>query len=109
MLDTLYSTASRKEISFLNPWFDGIQDQFGAKATLDSAAASLILHMLGKATGDTRLVGESRSLYGQSLMALQSALNHKTEWKASETLSASTVLCLFEVFPLVLRLCFHAC
>uniref|UniRef100_A0A8H7TSN8 Zn(2)-C6 fungal-type domain-containing protein n=1 Tax=Bionectria ochroleuca TaxID=29856 RepID=A0A8H7TSN8_BIOOC len=98
MLDTLYSTASRKEISFLNPWFDGIQDQFGAKATLDSAAASLILHMLGKATGDTRLVGESRSLYGQSLMALQSALNHKTEWKASETLSASTVLCLFELF-----------
>uniref|UniRef100_A0A0B7JZC8 Uncharacterized protein n=1 Tax=Bionectria ochroleuca TaxID=29856 RepID=A0A0B7JZC8_BIOOC len=103
MLDTLYSTASRKEISFLNPWFDGIQDQFGAKATLDSAAASLILHMLGKATGDTRLVGESRSLYGQSLMALQSALNHKTEWKASETLSASTVLCLFEVFPLIMN------
>ncbi|CAI6096108.1 unnamed protein product [Clonostachys chloroleuca] len=98
MLDTLYTTASRKEISFLNPWFDGIQDQFGAKATLDSAATSLILHMLGKATGDTRLVGESRSLYGQSLMALQSALNHRTEWKASETLSASTVLCLFELF-----------
>ncbi|CAH0000644.1 unnamed protein product [Clonostachys byssicola] len=98
MLDTLYLTATRNEISFLNPWFDGIQDQFGAKATLDSAAASLILHMLGKAKGDTRLVGESRSLYGQSLMALQSALNHKTEWKASETLSASTVLCLFELF-----------
>ncbi|CAH0053686.1 unnamed protein product [Clonostachys solani] len=98
MLDTLYTTASRKEISFLNPWFDGIQDQFGAKATLDSAATSLILHMLGKTIGDARLVGESRSLYGQSLMALQSALNHKTEWKASETLSASTVLCLFELF-----------
>ncbi|VUC36209.1 unnamed protein product [Clonostachys rosea] len=98
MLDTLYLKASRKEVSFLNPWFEGIQDQFGAKATLDSAATSLILHMLGKTTGDSRLVGESRSLYGQSLMALQLALNHKTEWRASETLSASTVLCLFELF-----------
>lgn len=98
MLDTLYAGPSAKnELHFLNSWFDGIQCRLGAKVTLDASVTSLVLQVLGKARGDDQMLGESRALYGRSLMALQSSLHHETEWKSSETLCATTLLCIYEV------------
>lgn len=93
MLESLDSTVTRNEVGFLN----GIQVYLGRRVALDSAVSSLVLHLIGKSHGDSRLIGESRSLYGQSLTALQAALNHPVEWDTSETLCATTILCLFEV------------
>ena len=97
LLDAAYLNQNRDAMSFLSPWFDGVKGHVGAKVTLDSAMSSLVLHILGKSQNNHQLVGESLSLYGRSLGALQAALNHKSEWKTTETLCATTILCLFEV------------
>ena len=101
MLNTLYSSLTANELTFLNPWFGNLQDRLGVKVTLDSATMSLILHMLGKNYQDSRLVNESLALYGQALGALQLALNSRHEWNSTETLETAILLCYFEV-----RLCF---
>lgn len=99
MLDSMYTNMSHSEGWFLSSLLDGVQTRLGTKTTLDSATMSFILHVLGKANGDDRLVSESRSLYGKSLTSLQSSLNHKSEWSTTETLCATTLLCYFEVQP----------
>lgn len=96
MIDSLYAT-HRNEILFFAPWFSRVSPHLGHKVTLDSAMSSLMLHMLGKVLGDSSLVSKRRLLYGQSLVALQQALNHSAEWKTSETLCATMILAFFEV------------
>lgn len=98
MIDHLFMLRPQEEIMFIAPWFTTVPLQLGRKVHLDSAMCSFTMHLLGKVTGDKRLVGESRSLYGRSLVALQKALNHPTEWKSQETLCATMILCLFELF-----------
>ena len=80
-----------------NTWLTHVPAHLGTKVTLDSAMAAFTLHLLGKTNGDDRLVRESRSIYGQSLVALQMALNHPVEWKSTETLGSAMILCMFEV------------
>ena len=72
-------------------------ERLGAKSAMDGAMCSLAMHLLGKELNDSYLLGNSRTLYGQSLTALQSALLHPTEWKSSETLCSAILLCTFEV------------
>lgn len=97
MLSNMYAVVTPAEGWFLNSWFVGIEPRLGSQVALDSATMCLVLQVLGKSYKDHRLIGESRSLYGKSLQALQAVLNHKSEWKTSETLCATTMLCYFEV------------
>jgi hypothetical protein len=97
MLSHMYSSLAPSEEWFLGSWFTGVEPRLGSQAALDGAAMSLILHVLGKANRDDRLIGESRSIYGRSLQALQIALNHRSEWRTTETLCAATILCYYEV------------
>lgn len=87
-----------KEALFYGSWFRQVPSRLGRKVTLDSAVCSLAMHLLGKSRGDENLVVQSRQLYGQSLVTLQTALNHPHEWRSSETLCTTMVMCLFELF-----------
>ncbi|CAK7235507.1 hypothetical protein SEUCBS140593_009306 [Sporothrix eucalyptigena] len=87
-----------KETLFYGMWFSQLPGRLGRKVTLDSAVCSFAMHLLGKSRGDDVMVMQSRQLYGQSLGALQSALNHPVEWRSSETLCTTMVMCLFELF-----------
>ncbi|KAK3943018.1 hypothetical protein QBC46DRAFT_378732 [Diplogelasinospora grovesii] len=99
MIQTLSQTEkTNSEVMVFAPWFNHVPQHLGKKPALDSAMAAFTMHLLGKAENDERLVGESRSVYGQSLSALQRALNHAAEWKSSETLCATMILTLFELF-----------
>lgn len=97
LLDTLRAGLGADELAFVYPWFQGIGQYVGVKVTLDSALTSLIMQMLGRRLKDHRLIGESRQLYGRSLSALQAALNSKSEWRTTETLCTTWLLCHFEV------------
>ena len=97
MIETLNDNPQREELMIFNTWLTHVPEHLGTKITLDSAMASFALHLLGKTNNDDRLVCESRSIYGQSLVALQTALNHPVEWKTPETLGSAMILCFFEV------------
>ncbi|CAK7563223.1 MAG: hypothetical protein SEPTF4163_001086 [Sporothrix epigloea] len=87
-----------RESLFYGSWFNQVPERLGRKLTLDSAVCSFAMHLLGKSRGDKVLVMQSRQLYGQSLAALQAALNHPVEWRSSETLCTTMVMCLYELF-----------
>jgi hypothetical protein len=57
-----------------------------------------LLQLVGKAKGDAVQVSMSRHLYGRSLAGLQRALNHPVAWRSAETLVATMLCCLFELF-----------
>lgn len=99
MIDHLFLLRPQEEIMFIAPWFTTVPLQLGRKVQLDSAMCAFTMHLLGKVSRDDRLISESRSLYGRSLVTLQKALNHPTEWKSPETMCATMLLCLFEVSP----------
>lgn len=71
----------------------------GAHTILDAALCSLAMHLVGKQVQDANMIAHSRTMYGQSLGNLQSALRHPTKWRASETLCSAILLCVFEVRP----------
>ena len=108
LLDTLRAGLGADELAFVYPWFQGIGQYVGVKVTLDSALTSLIMQMLGRRFKDHRLIGESHQLYGRSLSALQAALDSKSEWKTTETLCTTWLLCHFEVIAR-LSLCISIC
>lgn len=97
MLENIRGNHQAPEMAIFDGWFDEVPTWLGKKATLDSATCALLLHLLGKANHDTEVVGMSRQLYGQSLVALQKALSHPQEWRSSETLGAAMFLSVFEV------------
>ncbi len=97
MIQNLYDTPHSSEVMIFNTWMTHVPSHLGSKITLDSAMAAFTIHLLGKTANDDRLIQESRSIYGQSLAALQNALNHPMEWKSTETLGSAMILCMFEV------------
>lgn len=96
LLTRMHAAVTPGEIAFMGSWFGGVESRLGSQATLDSAVTCLTLHMLGKAKKDAVMVGESHHLYGRSLQSLQRVLMHKSEWRSTETLCATTILCYFE-------------
>ncbi|KAB5558541.1 C6 zinc finger domain protein [Coniochaeta sp. 2T2.1] len=98
IIQSLNATQASAEVRIFAPWFKDVPERLGHKVTLDSAMAAFTLHLLGKAKQDDVLIGESRTIYGQALVALQRALNHPAEWKSSETLCATMILSFFELF-----------
>ncbi|KAH8880719.1 C6 zinc finger domain protein [Thozetella sp. PMI_491] len=99
ILQSLREGAHADEVRIFNTWINTmVPPHLGNKITLDSAMAAFVLQMLGKANDDQRLLAESRHVYGQSLVALQRALDHPTEWSNSETLASAMILAMFEMF-----------
>jgi hypothetical protein len=98
LIYTVQSTPQQKsELASFGILYENVLNRVGSNPTLDSAICSFTLHLLGKQNHDEQIVGQSRMLYGQSLGALQRALEHPIDWRASETICAATILCLFEV------------
>jgi hypothetical protein len=97
LMHTVEDAHRSSEILAFGSWFAAIAARLGSKSTLDSAVCSFTLHLLGKKGQDEQIIGQSRTLYGQSICALQMALAHPTEWRTPETLCAATILCIFEV------------
>ena len=98
LLEMINVDRTPKNTFFYGSWFTLMSGRLGCKVTLDSAVCSLAMHLLGKLRRDDVLVMQSRQLYGQSLVALQAALNHPVEWRSSETLCTAMVMCLYELF-----------
>lgn len=101
LMHTVEDAQQSSELAAFSSWFAAISSRLGNKSTLDSAICAFTLHLLGKKNQDEQIVAQSRMLYGQSICALQKALDHPTEWRTPETLSAATILCLFEVSYIV--------
>lgn len=95
MVEVSSSYSQSTDFSNLLSWLN--IDRLGKRALLDGAVCSFALHLTGKASSNTALVAQSRTIYGLALKELQSALRHSTEWKAPETLCAAMLLCYFEV------------
>lgn len=98
IIGELFDTYSREEITFSAPWFSSLTNYLGNSQALDGAMSAYLLQLVGKAKGDQALVSRSRDLYGRSLAGLQRALNHPVAWKSAETLAATMLCCLFELF-----------
>ncbi|PTB64288.1 hypothetical protein BBK36DRAFT_1170861 [Trichoderma citrinoviride] len=90
--------ASKDVTTFLSFFSQLRFEALGTSAALDGAICSLSLHLMGKELGDDSLVARSRTVYGWSLAALQTALRHPVKWKASETFCSAVLLCFFELF-----------
>lgn len=80
------------------PWFSSLINYLGRSQSLDMAMSAYLLQMAVKAKGDRAQVSRSRDVYGRSLAGLQRALNHTVAWKSAETLAATMLCCLFELF-----------
>lgn len=79
-------------------WFRHLPVMAGQSRALDSAIQTFSLGMIGRSRGDSGILDQSRASYIMSLSQLQNSLCHTTRWKTSETLCASVLLCLFEVW-----------
>jgi hypothetical protein len=95
MVEVSSSYSQSTDVFTLLSWLN--LDRLGKRAVLDGAVCSFALHLAGKASSNTALVAQSRTMYGLALSELQAALRHSTEWKTSETLCAAILLCYFEV------------
>lgn len=95
ILEQLRPSVSQYDVMGLFSWIQ--LERLGQKAVLDGAMCSLTLHLFGKEHADQNMLAQSRTLYGQSLRALQAALHHPSEWRTSETLCSTILLCVFEV------------
>lgn len=98
IIGELFDTYSREEIVYSAPWFSSLINYLGRSQSLDMAMSAYLLQMAGKAKGDRAQVSRSRDVYGRSLAGLQRALNHPVAWKSAETLAATMLCCLFELF-----------
>lgn len=96
-LNTVNHTQTYRDLQVFDPWFKDVPQYLGHNPVLDNAMAAFSLHILGKSNDDKSLIHHSRTIYGQSLVALQRALRDPAEWRSSETLCATMTLCLFEV------------
>lgn len=94
LVATVRSKISEPVICLLE-WVD--LERLGKSRVLDTAIYSVGLYLVGKQACDTDVIERSRIAYGKSLATLQWSLRHSTAWKASETLGAAMMLCLFEV------------
>ena len=95
MIDNFRPVDTPHDIIGLFSWIS--HDHLGKKAILDGSICSLALHLTGKEKNDPQLVAQSRTLYGHCLQELQMTLEHPTEWKSSETLCSTILLCYYEV------------
>lgn len=98
IIGELYNIYSREEMTFSAPWFSSLINYLGRSQPLDMAMSAYLLQMVGKAKGDRAQISRSRDVYGRSLVGLQHALNHPVAWKSAETLAATMLCCLFELF-----------
>lgn len=98
IIGELFDIYSREEITYSAPWFSSLISYLGRSQPLDMAMSAYLLQLVGKAKGDRAQVSRSRDVYGRSLVGLQHALNHPTAWKSAETLAATMLCCLFELF-----------
>lgn len=97
MMGQLFSIHTREEVVFNAPWFSSLLNHLGTSPVLDSAMCAFMLQLLGKAKRDPADVTRSRDIYGQSLGALQRALNHPVAWRSTETLAATILCSIYEV------------
>ncbi|KAL7809943.1 hypothetical protein V8C26DRAFT_410926 [Trichoderma gracile] len=99
LMDMAQTNLASKDVSTFLSFFGQLRfEALGTSAALDGAICSLSLHLMGKELGDDNLVARSRTVYGGSLVALQTALRHPIKWKASETFCSAVLLCFFELF-----------
>lgn len=97
LLQNLDVSERNQDLRAFAPWFEDASQRLGKNMILDCATMAFVLHLLGKAKEDDTLVWQSRAIYGQSLGSLQKALNHPVDWKSSEVLCATMMMCYFEV------------
>ena len=95
MVEQLQSSVAQYDSIGVFQWIR--LDKLGRRALLDSAMCSLTMQLLGKETGRDEFLAYGMDLYIQSLHALQVALRHPNEWKTSETLCSTILLCVYEV------------
>ncbi|KAH8673834.1 hypothetical protein BX600DRAFT_509065 [Xylariales sp. PMI_506] len=98
LFENVQNVQHQNDTVAFGPWFDSMVYRVGKKQLFDMSICSFALHLLGKANSDENLISQSRTLYGQSLGALQGALDHTKHWNTAETLGSAVLLCYYELF-----------
>lgn len=106
ILESIQDSVSHTDVLRFFSWIQF--ERLGSKAVFDGAMCSLAMHLVGKDVSDQTMLAHSRSLYGQSLHALQVSLQHRTEGRvprryvprfsyASSRYTLFLMLCLFRM------------
>ncbi|RFU27897.1 hypothetical protein B7463_g8446, partial [Scytalidium lignicola] len=90
--------AMPRDIRLFTNWLSQVPEHLGHNSALDSAVSCLGLHISGLTSGSKDLVGESRRLYGRALSNLQRSISSRDAGLSSETLCATMMLSLYELF-----------
>ena len=92
------STAGVAALPNHGPWLARLPPLTGRNKLLDSAVRAVALAHLGLVHGLMGFLIEARPLYGKALHLLSLALGNSTEALSAETLGATILLSLYEMF-----------
>lgn len=98
MVSHLFTLHPHNEIIYTAPWFTDMLPYLGQTPVLDSSMCAFILQLVGRSKKNASDLCRSRDLYVASLNNLQRALNHPVAWRSTETLAATIMCSLFELF-----------
>lgn len=93
--------ANSGQLKLFTPWLSCIPSFLGKSTALDGAIACLSLRSMGSFSGDPNLVHESLQFYGKALLSLRRSLKSDTTALSAETLCATMVLSIYEVYNLI--------
>ncbi|OCL13168.1 putative C6 finger domain protein [Glonium stellatum] len=96
--DISWSNSAISDVLFMRRWLSCITTLLGTNHALDKAIRCFTTHYFGKLSRNEQMVRYSRTAYGEALSGLQKTLNSFSDVTSSETLSAATLLCLYEFF-----------
>ncbi|OCL11126.1 hypothetical protein AOQ84DRAFT_387053 [Glonium stellatum] len=86
------------EIQWMRKWLSFIPSRLGTSKVLDDAVHCLVSHHVGRLSGQDQVVRRARLAYGQALLSLQQAISDPEQGVSSNTLCATLVLSLYELF-----------
>lgn len=86
------------EIHWMRKWLSFIPSRLGTSKVLDDAVHCLASHYVGKLSGQYQVVRRARQAYGKALLSLRQAISDPEQGVSSNTLCATMVLSLYELF-----------
>ena len=91
------SISDSTEVVLTSRWLSLIPERLSTSDALDTAVRCFAIHHLGIIHGNEQMIRCARSTYGQALTSLQKALYNPVEVMSSQTLCATSILCMYEV------------
>ena len=104
LLSTLIITMSSSQPGNMIPtshchraWLSDIATSASISNTLMWSIRALSLSQLGRQVEDENLIQNSKAMYGKALLHLEKSLQDPIDGLSTDTLSATAILCIYEV------------